>query len=262
MIDFAIARTAALRVAAVSALLCASANKIYSMQPALTPHSHLDAVSATFTPNKITAQDVATMTDAVFSLPHFALIQDFPPEVNNIIKRKFASAEEGYWKGQHPGVREQDIVAAVNGVVAELNLPGYAKTTKDQVRHLRVGMLLKTNPRFMGLRVAKVPIPGEKATILDDMSPLQAYHLVLSLIDQKFVDPFYQVTPEEWERRSHTRQPSNTLPVAKSRPRITTSWDNPRIFEMQERLREALISLSNAEALATLLRTLTALGMD
>jgi hypothetical protein len=256
IIGFAVSTKAALQASALSALLCVTGGTLYSMGALVNPHSHLDEVAATFTSRDAAPQDIAALANAVFALPHFALMEDVLLEAINIVRQKFAAAEQGYWKGQHRAVREQDIVAAVNGVAAELNLPEYAKTSQAQIRHLRMGMRLRMNPRFMGLRLVKAPQPGEKATLLDEMSPLQAYHLVLSLIDQKFVEPFYQLSPEEWEQRSHT------APAVRSGPRITTTWDNPRAVETQERVREALGSLSDAQGLAILFRTLTALGIE
>lgn len=242
----------AVKIVAASAALY-SANIISATQP-FNPYSKLDAVAATVSPNKLTPLQVTVMADAVFAIPHHGLIQQIPAEVSSFVREKFAAYEEAYWKGQHTGIREQDIVTALNGVVAQLNLPEYAKTSQSQIRYLRM-WTLQENPRFMGLKMAKGSPTGEPTAISDTMSPLQAYHLTLTLVDQKFVEPFYQVTPAEWENRSPPE------PAARSRPHIGTSWDNPRDFEMQSRVREALSSLSDAQGLAMLLKTLNAVGI-
>lgn len=235
-------------------------NTISGTQP-VDPHSRLDSVATTISPDKLTKSEIGATADAVFAIPHFGLIQQIPASVIAFVKQRFAAAEEAYWNGQHDGIQDKDIVGALNKVVAQLNLPEYAKTSQSQVRQLRM-ILLQMNPHFMELMIAKESPTGEPTAISDTMSPLQAYHLMLTLIDQKFITRSYQVTPSEWENRS-SQSSSPVQPAARpTQPHISTNWDNPRIFEMQDRLRQGLSSLSDAQGVETLIQTLNALGIN
>lgn len=99
-------------------------------------------------------------------MPHYALLRDIPAWVTDLVKQRFAAAEEGYWKGQQAGIREEDLVAALNSVAAQLKLPEYAKTSQNQIHYLRMETLQWT-PRFMGLKVAKESPTGEPTAISD-----------------------------------------------------------------------------------------------
>ncbi len=235
-----------------------NANTILATEP-FQHHLRLDAAAASFSPDKFTSSEVAAITDAVFAIPHFGLIQQVPAWAATLVKQRLATAEEAYWKGRQAAIREEDIAAALNSVVAKLNLPEYAQTNQSQIRHLRMETL-ERNPRFMGLKVRTESSTGEPSTIFGTMSPLQAFHLTLTLIDQKFVAPFYQVTPAEWEiRRSRGSRP--TAPAGKPRPHVETMWDNPRSIEMQDRLHEGFRSLTDAEGVEMLMQTLNAIGI-
>jgi hypothetical protein len=59
--------------------------------------------------------------------------------------------------------------------------------------------LVLSSPAFMAAGLTHENMkPGE--TISDRMSPLQAVHLLSSLLDQKIINPDYQLQPAEWEK--------------------------------------------------------------
>jgi hypothetical protein len=142
---------------------------VYSMDD---PFVRLDNVAARLAPDKTDPSMVNMAADAVFSIGHFALFQQVPPEVWAVIKQRFLTAEIAYRNGQQDGIGENDIASALNHVVAQLSLPDYARTTRSQIHFLRIQMLQK-NPRFMGLRFAKASPAGEPTAMDEKMSPLQ-----------------------------------------------------------------------------------------
>jgi hypothetical protein len=72
-----------------------------------------------------------------------------------------------------------------------------------QVRDLRMSLALSL-PKFMGTGIARQGAAiGE--SISPTMGPSQAVHLMATLIDQKFHNPLFQATPEEWDQVSHQK---------------------------------------------------------
>lgn len=136
------------------------------------------------------------LADAVFSFPRMLLRA--PQMIENVVKDLLAVAELAYHQGSQQGVREEDIVKLVNSVADKFGAPSYAKTSSRQVRVLRMQLAL-ASPGLMaaGLTHENMKI-GD--SIPDRMSPLQAVHLINSLVDQKLINPEFQVEPEEWER--------------------------------------------------------------
>jgi hypothetical protein len=203
----------------------------------------------------------AAQTAAVLSTPHhLQLPQPFAAGIND----QLASFEDAYWRGLGPGVKEGDLVAALNRLADTLNLPEYAKTSLNQIRTLRM-QLLMMNPRFMGrnLFAGSMRI-GD--TISDVMSPLQALHLSLSLIDQKFYDSNYQVSPSAWDAAQGRRLAALAATVNRSpgEPRGKPSVRplvSPQRQELEDRLNAAVAGLGVSDALDLVASTLRTLGI-
>lgn len=161
----------------------------------VNPYQELDK-AARLIKNSNDEQSIHGMADAVFSFPR--ALPRAPDAIENIIKDRLVRAEIAYRNGIQEGVQEQDIVKFANSMADHFRLPSYAKTSTQQVRVLRMQLVL-SSPAFMAAGLTHENMkPGE--TISDRMSPLQAVHLLSSLLDQKIINPDYQLQPAEWEK--------------------------------------------------------------
>ena len=171
-------------------------------RPRPTSRERLEAAAQSFAAQGYFGSS-AEVANAVFAVSHALQI---PKSVQDLLSYRFQSAEDSYWRNESGGVQEHDLVQAFNSLVAKLKLPAFAETNADQIRMLRL-QLAVGSPAFMGRNITK---PGMRVgdAIDSAMSPLQALHLVLCLIDQKFYNPVYQVTAEEWPRSKAEYQAS------------------------------------------------------
>jgi hypothetical protein len=235
-------------VGLIAGLLVAAVTSAGQSEP--TPFERLDQAAAAFSADPT---QVSALADAVFAVSHFddVSLRQIPGPARAMLKSRFVAAEEAYWSGQRPGVTEQNIADALNVLATGLSLPEFAQTTQGQVRKLRMQML-SWNPVFLGRGVVHKNPAGGAAPISETMSPLQAFHVALTMIDQKFGNPIYQLTPAEWEARKSAPQ------TVKSG--IYHRGNTPRIAEIQDRFIDARDSLSEAEGLGLLLEALGKLG--
>jgi|ERR1017187_717365 hypothetical protein len=137
---------------------------------------------------------VSALADQVLNFPHRLWL---PAEAQAVLKQRLVPAEIAYWQGA-PGTKETDIVSLINLMCDRLALPAFAKTSPKQVRTLRMQMFSCT-PTFIGRGMSTPPMSAGPA-IGPRLSPLQAVHLIGTLIDQKFANPAYQVAPAEWDQ--------------------------------------------------------------
>jgi hypothetical protein len=148
----------------------------------LESHSHLlesCARTAAITGDKDSANALA---DAIIGVPHRFTIQ---PDIASLIKPHAVNAELSFWQGLHRGVDEADIVSLINAFADRFGLPEYVKTSASQVRILRMEGFL-VNPIFLGRGMAQEKREvGQQ--IKSTMSPLQAIHVIQTLVDQKFL---------------------------------------------------------------------------
>lgn len=149
--------------------------------------------------SNVKAEDDASihnLVDSVFEYPH--TYPHLPPATEATVKDRLFRAEKDYLAKRGPGVQEQSVADAMNLLADKISAPAYAKTRALQVRYMRMNLALST-PSFMGRRVAR---PDAKIgdSINPEMSPTQAFHLLASTIDQKFVNPDFQKPPDEWDQ--------------------------------------------------------------
>jgi hypothetical protein len=187
---------------------------------------------------------VRALIDEVFAFPH--VFGRLPGVVEVFMKERLFRAEIAYRLGTRAGVEESDVAQYMNLLVDKLQLPEYAKTSSEQVRVLRMTMLFST-PQFMGQGIHKVNAKvGD--TLSPTMSPVQAAHLIGTLIDQKFLNPQYQLTPEEWKRLGYQEQlrPRPTNESQRMKHRVTVR-ENPKRFELQQAFSKATNTMSVAD---------------
>jgi hypothetical protein len=132
--------------------------------------------------------------------------------------------------------------------------------------------LSMAEPKFMGAGVARQGAAlGE--SINPAMGPSQAVHLIETVIDQKFLDPDFQVTPQEWEdvnrQKFLDKMQARQERVARARtagsPTGTLSfgptYSAAKRRQLEESLGRSISSLSLTDGLHLIDRALTKLGI-
>jgi hypothetical protein len=150
----------------------------------------------------------------------------------------------------------------MNSLAETLRLPDYAKTTPVQIRVLRMALLTQS-PHFMGRGLVREGMrTGE--TIGEEMSPLQAMHLFLFMVDQKILNPEYQDLASDpavlhQERiKEFQRIQRESAPTAKH---ILLRNSNPKGVEMREAISSGFESMSMKDASDLLNETLSKLNL-
>jgi hypothetical protein len=214
---------------------------------------------------------IRALADEIFNFPRS--FPRMPSQMEGMVKDRLVRAEILYREGKRTGIQDNDFVRTLNDLADVLEVPPHTRTTLSQVRVLRMWLAL-SEPRFMGTGIARQDIaPGE--SINSVMGPLQAAHLMATLIDQKFMNPDFQVSPEEWEATSHqefmkklqTEQARGAEvranpghPIAALRSRGSYSSEKRRALE--ESLFRSISSLTVKDGLDLVNHTLSTLGID
>lgn len=186
---------------------------------------------------------VRALTDAVFAFPR--MLSRMPEVIEQSVQDRLVNAELAYRHRSQQGVREEDIVQLVNSMADKLHAPAYAKTSLKQVRVLRMQLLLASQ-LFMGqgLTAQHMPVGG---SVNSEMSPLQAVHLLNSLIDQKLINPAFQMEPAEWECSQSSIEMERIKEAQKRLQFSKSSGGPPRsAIKLHKRNRDLQIALSQA----------------
>ena len=114
------------------------------------------------------------------------------------------------------------------GLAVKFNAPEYAKTSPSEVREVR-GRLLPYLPDFIGRgRVENGKTkPKKPHSTIDEMSPVEAAYVTMTVLHQKIYNPDFQLTQDErravWvEKHSRTpRSAGNAAPQSSKTVVIT-----------------------------------------
>jgi len=146
---------------------------------------------------------VHALADEVFSFSGVSLAR-LPGIAEVPLKATLEKAEFEYRHGKSKGVNEDDLIAFHNEIVTKLGAPDYAKIDRYQFDATRLS-LAKYEPSFLG----KDAPNGQE--INRNMSPLQAAHILQWIVEQKLVNPYYQVPPgvrfPKFDRSNLQQQP-------------------------------------------------------
>jgi hypothetical protein len=226
------------------------------------PYESIEKKEALVKPND--PNSVKALVDEIFNFPR--AFPRMPTLVEDAAKDRLVQAEMLYRQGKKPGVQEQDVVRIINDLADKLGGPPHSKTTHSQLCVLRMSLSL-AEPRFMGTGVARQGAAfGEPIT--PSMGPAQAVHLIGTLIDQKFLDPDFQVTPQEWEDVNHQKhldkmqeRQAHTRAGSASAITVRSSYSTDKRRELEESLRRGISSLSLPDRLHLVDQALTKLGI-
>lgn len=189
-------------------------------------------------------------------------LENIPAAITTVIKDRLVYAEMQYRQGTGRAVREQDIVDVTNLLVQKLELPDYVRTSPSQVRYVRMA-LITWNPTFMG-RGAAQPDMQVGESISDEMSPMQAVHVLLEVLGHKFFDQNFQMTPEAWDL---TRSPQSNQTSKQSSGHIqltkyaVVALTNPKMDELRTLLAQRVGSMNPAKGLSLIRQMLETLGI-
>ena len=188
--------------------------------------------------------------------------EKIPPSIDYVIKDRLSWAEMQYRRGLGKGVKEQSIVNLTNTLVEKFGLPDYARTSQRQVRFMRMH-LMAHNPLFMGQGATR-PNMQIGDSINDEMSPLQATHVLLEVLGHKYSDKDFQLTPEEWDREQASAKVKT--PQAQT-PQISSPYQplvsvNPKEKEIRTSLVQHMSSMNPIETLALTNKAFEVLGIQ
>jgi len=233
-------------------------------QSFVSPHQALDAKAHLL--KNSDPESIRAFTDEIFNFPR--AFPRMPETMENEVKDRLARAELEYRQGRKQGVHERDIVELVNSMADKLGAPSYAKTSLPQVRVLRMRLAL-ASPAFMGTGLSHQHMNvGE--SVNESMSPLQAVHLLNTLIDQKFINPEYQLEPGEWEK-THLERSIKTIQQAQvlqasdqpgNRPPKASVHVISRKRDIHEALSKGISSLSLPDAMNLIDQAFATLKID
>lgn len=183
-----------------------------------------------------------------------------PAGMLDSVKDRLVNAEHAYHNGREKGISEINVVKAVNGLAMKFKAPEYAKTTKYEVRKLRMSMLALA-PNFIGQeRSADAPRARQiGSTINPDMSPMEAAFVTAMLLKQKVSNPDYQLT--QTERRSKWNEKHSAKQTDKAN-RLNDQGNSARTQEMDKVIADGGSKLSIAELLNIPNRALDILGVQ
>lgn len=215
-----------------------SANPQAALMSSSSPYHNLETAAAALHQDH-SQESVNALVNQTFAVPHRMALDD---SAIALLKPMLASGEYAYWQGSSQGIREQDLVETINFLASKLNLPDYAHTSKKQLRELRMRLML-LSPRFM----ARGAMGPNISAISEYMSPMQAFHLTQTLVDQKFWQPEYQVTPAEWDQQTHEVTPPGATASTQKTPSVRL-LNFPRSIELHQRMTAALNKLNDYDA--------------
>ncbi len=210
---------------------------------------------------------IRALVDEVCSFPR--AFPRMPSVLEDFLKDRLVKAEAAYLRGDTAGVQEDSIVGLIDSFADKFHLPDYSRTSLRQVRVLRMS-LTSTTPVFMGRGMVR---PGMEFgdSINSAVSPLQAFHLTATLIDQKLLNPDFQVTPTEWDsvfyqryaERLQARERLRESGQLQEFPRRAQAivWDNTRQTEIRNALQRGLASTSMSDSFTMLEQAITTLGI-
>ena len=177
-------------------------------------------------------QDVRELTEAL--LAQAPALSDIGNAFD--LKQRVVSAELKFRQGNHKAVTERDIAESLNRLATRMSLPGYAHTSKSEVRRLRM-RLLTVFPHFIASD-APPSADGTFEAVSETMSPLQAAFAAAVLIQQKLTNPTFQVTEQEHQAKKRA-QSAMQKPIQEGE-RTREIWDCVQRSASQSGLRDML----------------------
>jgi|SRR5215468_5796675 len=127
------------------------------------------------------------------------------------LRDQIVRAEVDYQSGLRLGVSETDVANTVNGLAARFNTPEYTQTSNQEVRLLRVQMMI-AHPGLIGIEPAFRNQTSRAKFLSEEMSPIEAVHVAATMAFQKMFNPEWQLTKAEQKSHWRARHSGNYTP--------------------------------------------------
>lgn len=172
------------------------------------------------------------------------------------IKDRLVAAEVDFQNGTGDGVDAEKVAVSVNQLAERLKLPAYASTDAAEVKKLRVRMLT-LYPDLVG-RGSVARRDDFQPHFEDKMSPVEAFHVAATLMEQKVFNPEFQLTSQE--RKENLRQ-DGTARRAGSKGSAPSRASGERTHEMVAAIRQGAAAMSFRDMLEQSEQSLDLLGI-
>lgn len=174
------------------------------------------------------------------------------------VKERLVSAEIDFQNGTGEGIDTEKVAASVNQLAASLKLPAYAATNADEVRKVRMRMLT-LYPGLIG-RGSAARRNDSRPSFDSRMGPVEAFHVAVTLIQQKAFNPEFQLTPVERQEISRKAKAAGQrkMPVATA---DQIAPDGERTRQMMTAIRDAGAVMSFRDMLDQSEQSLDLLGI-
>jgi hypothetical protein len=174
------------------------------------------------------------------------------------IKDRLIAAELDFHNGTSDGIDAEKVAVSVNQLVQRLKLPAYANTNAGEVKKVRVRMLT-LYPDLVG-RGSAARRNDSKPHFEDKMSPVEAFHVAVTLIQQKVFNPEFQLTTQELKEKS-----AQAGTAGQAKTKSVASLQNPsigeRTHEMVAAIRQGAAAMSFRDMLEQSEQSLDLLGI-
>jgi hypothetical protein len=167
------------------------------------------------------------------------------------VRDQIVQAEIGYHNGTRRGVSETDVARVINNLSSRFSAPEYTRTSRAEIRQLRVQMML-LHPALIGLEPAFKGSRARGASLGDEMSPIEAIHVTATMIFQKMYNPEWQLNKIERQARWKARHTSSYQPDFS---------DQTRSKEVLSAIRTSASSMSLRDGLAIATDSLSIMGI-
>ena len=207
------------------------------------PYQALD--NAASKANGLDRNSIVSLVDETFNFP--SLYLRMPASLRTTIKDRLVEAEISHRQGRSSGPSEESVASLFNSMAQRFGFPEYARTSASQLRYLRMHLAVQS-PVFMGAGMTR-PDAKTGDSINTTMSPVQAAQLIAVMMDQKLMNPTYQVSPAAWDSKKAGIEPAPPAkrpgPPPTGRLRVNV---NSKTQEMQDAASKAWSSLTLAQA--------------
>lgn len=137
---------------------------------------------------------IRELTDSIFE----SYLAALPDAIRQHVKERLIRAEVKHRQGKK-GIKETNIVKAMNQLADVFGAPEYAKSSPLQVRVLRAKLKEELpsliSPEDESQHGLKKRVGHD---LKADVSPLEAITILTMLIQQKMLNPDWQLTPREY----------------------------------------------------------------
>ena len=174
------------------------------------------------------------------------------------IKERLVTAEVDFHNGASDGIDAERVVDSINQLGQRLSLPAFATTDVAEVKKVRVRMLT-LYPALIG-RGPAAKRDDSRPHFEDKMSPIEAFHVAATLVQQKLFNPAFQLTTQE------TRQISGQSNVtakgrAEGRAAFQAAAKGERSRQIMAAIHTAATTISLREMLNQCEQSLDLLGI-